>query len=141
MKNYSLLLLAVIPLLLSFSADSRRSTLSLHDMERQMISKENQIWSKHDYIKEYCSGVVKHKLQGHDFVDCLTKTHAIEYSHSDRWYYALSSSLFYSAETNKKAGIVLIVDPKSKGEYLKRVYKTIDFHKLDIDVWVVEKRN
>ena len=53
---------------------------------------------------------------------------------------AIGQSLYYSAMTGKKAGIVLIVYPRTKAHYLKRLNKAIEAHNLDIDVWTIEKR-
>jgi hypothetical protein len=57
-----------------------------------------------------------------------------------KWAESLSLSLFYSAMTGKKAGIVLIVSPRTKDRYLKRLYTTISVNKLEIEVWTILKR-
>ena len=36
-----------------------------------------------------------------------------------KWHEAIGQSLYYSAMTGKKAGIVLIVNPRTKERYLK----------------------
>jgi hypothetical protein len=50
------------------------------------------------YLNKYCKGV--------------TDTHAIEYEFSKKWHEAIGQSLGYAFETNKRAGIVLIVEKK-----------------------------
>jgi len=91
-----------------------------------------------DYVGKYCKGEIEHRLPDKTRVDCLTSTHAIEYDWGKKWAEAIGQSLFYAAMTGKKAGIVLIVNPKTKGRYLKRLYRTIAFHNLDIDVRTIE---
>lgn len=41
--------------------------------------------------------------------------------------------------TGKKAGIVLIVNPKTKDRYLKRLNKAIESHDSNIDVWTINE--
>lgn len=81
-----------------------------------------------------CKGIVEYKLQDRTRIDCLTPTHAIEYDFGKKWAEAIGQSLFYSAMTGKKAGIVLIVNDRTKERYLKRLNKTIEVKKLDIYV-------
>ena len=44
--------------------------------------------------------------------------------------------------TGKKAGIVLIVNPKTKDRYLNRLNKAISDNNLDVDVdvWTVKQK-
>jgi hypothetical protein len=65
---------------------------------------------------------------------------SIEYDWGKKWAEAIGQSLYYSAMTGKKAGIVLIVNPRTKERYLKRLNKAIESHSLNIDVWVIDER-
>ncbi len=56
-----------------------------------------------------------------------------------KWAEAIGQSLYYSAMTGKKAGIVLIVDEVKKNRYLKRVMKAINDKNLDIDIWLIRR--
>ncbi|OEE68427.1 hypothetical protein A1OO_20235 [Enterovibrio norvegicus FF-33] len=67
-------------------------------------------------------------------IDCLTANHAIEYDFGHKWAEAIGQSIYYSSQTGRKAGIVLIVDERTKHRYLKRLTAAIDAAKLDIDV-------
>jgi len=92
-----------------------------------------------DYVDLHCSGVIEHRLPDKTRIDCLTQTHAIEYDWGKKWAESLGQALYYSAMTGKKAGIVLIVNPRTKTRYLTRLNKAIEAHKLDVDVWTVEQ--
>ncbi|TMM47036.1 hypothetical protein [Colwellia ponticola] len=94
-------------------------------------------WHEADFVKAYCSGEIEHILPDRTRVDCLTDTHAIEYDWGKKWAESLGQALFYSAMTGKKAGIVLIVNPRTKERFLKRLNKAIVDNKLNVDVWTV----
>ncbi|WP_052140951.1 hypothetical protein [Pseudoalteromonas piratica] len=92
-----------------------------------------------DYVEHYCRGEIEHRLPDKTRIDCLNDTHAIEYDWGKKWHEALGQSLYYSAMTGKKAGIVLIVNPKTKERYLTRLNKAIEAHNLNVDVWTIDK--
>ena len=94
-------------------------------------------WHEADFVNAYCSGEIEHILPDRTRVDCLTDTHAIEYDWGKKWAESLGQALFYSAMTGKKAGIVLIVNPRTKERFLKRLNKAIVDNKLNVDVWTV----
>ena len=96
-------------------------------------------WKEADFVEHHCKGEIEHQLEDRTRIDCLNDTHAIEYDWGKKWHEALGQSLYYSAMTGKKAGIVLIVNPKTKVRYLTRLNKAIEAHNLDVDVWIVEK--
>lgn len=55
-------------------------------------------------------------------VDCLTKTHAIEFDFAPKWAESIGQALYYSIVTGKTPGIVLIMEnPKKDQKYLARV--------------------
>lgn len=92
-----------------------------------------------DYVNSHCTGKVEFVLPDKSRVDCLTATHAIEYDWGKKWHESLGQALFYSAMTGKKAGIVLIVEPKTKDRYLTRLSNTIKNKNLNIDIWTINK--
>lgn len=96
-------------------------------------------WREADFVDAHCQGEIEHVLADKTRVDCLTDTHAIEYDWGKKWAESLGQALFYSAMTGKKAGIVLIVNPKSKERFLKRLNKAISDNNLDVDVWTITK--
>ncbi len=91
-------------------------------------------WHEADYVNSNCQGKIEFVLPDKTRVDCLTDTQAIEYDFSHKWAEAIGQSLYYSAMTGKQAAIVLIIDPKHNGRYLKRLNKTIKDKCLHIDV-------
>ena len=74
--------------------------------------------------------------------DCLTETHAIEFDFANKWAEAIGQSLHYAAQTNKRAGIVLIMEqPERDTKYLERLRLTIGSYNLPIDVWTTTGPN
>lgn len=67
--------------------------------------------------------------------DCVTATHAIEFDFGKKVAEAIGQSLWYSIQTGKRAGIVLILKKQSDRKYLARLNKTIEHLSLPIDVW------
>jgi hypothetical protein len=97
-------------------------------------------WHEADFVNAHCAGEIEHVLSDRTRVDCLTDTHAIEYDWGKKWAESLGQALFYSAMTGKKAGIVLIVNHRTKDRYLKRLNKAISDNNLDVDVWTIIQR-
>jgi len=97
-------------------------------------------WHEADFVDAYCKGEIEYVLADKTRVDCLTATHAIEYDWGKKWAESLGQALFYSAMTGKKAGIVLIVNPRTKDRFLKRLNKAISDNNLDVDVWTITNR-
>lgn len=67
--------------------------------------------------------------------DCLTETHAIEFDFASKWAEAIGQSLYYSSQTGRRAGIVLIMESDKDERYMRRLETTIKHFKLPIDVW------
>jgi hypothetical protein len=89
------------------------------------------------YQNKYCKGVTEHVLHDRTRVDCLTDTHAIEYDFSKKWHEAIGQSLGYAFETNKRAGIVLIVEKKKDYKHWIKLNSIIKHYNLPIDTWIV----
>ena len=74
--------------------------------------------------------------------DCLTTTHAIEFDFADKWAEAIGQSLHYATQTEKKAGIVIIMEnPDRDNKLLKRLKMTIEENDLPIDYWLLIPMN
>ena len=77
--------------------------------------------------------------------DIVTATHAIELDFADKWAESIGQALYYGFQTNKRAGILLILeDPKDKRHLLK-VQSVIEHYELPIDVlplkaWEIEDK-
>ena len=70
--------------------------------------------------------------------DCLTNTHAVEVDFAKKWYEALGQSLYYSMQTGKRAGILLIIEKPADLKYWLRLNSTIKHFDLPIDTWKIE---
>jgi hypothetical protein len=67
--------------------------------------------------------------------DCITDTHVIEFDFGSKWTEAVGQSIYYSLQTEKKAGIVLILEKMKDRKYWFRMITTIDHYNLPIDTW------
>ena len=70
--------------------------------------------------------------------DCITGTHAIEFDFGKKWAESLGQALYYSLQTGKRAGIVLILEEPKDRKYFIRLNSTIQHFGLPIDAWEVE---
>ena len=94
-----------------------------------------------DYQKAWASahdGVIEVRLSDAARVDIVTDTNAIEVDYAHKWAESIGQALYYSAMTHKRAGILLIMGPRDE-VFMTRLKTAIAYHKLEIDVWVVEK--
>jgi hypothetical protein len=93
--------------------------------------------SERYYQEKHCIGITEYSLSDRTRVDCLTDTHAIEYDFSNKWHEAIGQSLGYAFETNKRAGIVLIVEEKKDYKHWIKLNSIIQHYNLPIDTWMV----
>jgi len=56
--------------------------------------------------------------------DCVTETHAIEFDFGNNWAEAIGQSGWYASRTNKKVGIVLILESVKDLKYWNRLIHT-----------------
>ena len=102
--------------------------------------------AKHRYKEEYyqkkwCEaqgGTTEYILPDRTRVDCLTKTHAVEFDFGPKAYESVGQSLWYSLNTGKKAGIVLILENPGDNRYWERLNAIVDQGMLPIDTWMME---
>lgn len=98
----------------------------------------NEAW----HVNKWCTeqnGQQEYVLPDKARVDCLTETHAIEFDWGKKWAELIGQALYYSYITNKKAGVVLIVEPGEEDRYIQRL-QTVANH-LCIDFWLMENEN
>ena len=69
--------------------------------------------------------------------DIVTEKHAIEVDFADKWGEAIGQSLNYAFQSNKRAGILLILESKEDEKHLIRVQSIIEHYKLPIDVLAI----
>ena len=70
--------------------------------------------------------------------DCLTDTHAIEFDFGKKWSEAIGQSLNYAMQTNRRAGVVMILTRPKDRQYWIRMNSIIQHFSLPIDAWAVE---
>lgn len=66
-------------------------------------------------------------------VDIVTDTFAIEVDFAEKWAESVGQSQYYARKLNKKAGILLVVNPLTDERYLKRLITTTYG---DITIWL-----
>ena len=91
------------------------------------------------YQDQWCAGrgQAEYILPDKTRCDCLTATHAIEVDFAPKWYEAVGQALYYSLQTGKKAGILLIIEKPSDRKYWIRLNAVIKHFALPIDVWSI----
>jgi hypothetical protein len=91
-----------------------------------------------EYQEEWCSknnGQVEITLPDQTRCDCITKKNAIEFDFGKKWAEAIGQSLYYSLQTGKRAGIVLILETPKDRKFWLRLNTTINQYNLPIDTW------
>jgi len=92
------------------------------------------------YQDQWCvehGGIAEWRLPDNTRCDCLTRTHAIEVDFARKFYEAIGQSLYYSLQTGRRAGIVLILERPADRKYFIRLNSVIDHFALPIDTWSV----
>lgn len=89
------------------------------------------------YQEVWCSihgGITEYENTDHTRVDCLTKTHAVEFDFANKWAESIGQALHYGLMTGKKPKVVLILDnPKTQMVYYKRVERLSKKYKFDTE--------
>jgi hypothetical protein len=94
------------------------------------------------YQEKWCAeqkGKTEVSLPDGTRCDCITAKNAIEIEYAKKWYEAIGQSLYYSLQTGKRAGVVLILETKKDYKYWIRLNTTIAHFKLPIDTWKIDK--
>lgn len=86
------------------------------------------VWCKaHNGIEEY-------ENSDKTRVDCLTKTHAVEFDFANKWAESIGQALHYSYMTGKKGKVVLILEnPNKEMCYYYRVQRLGYIHNFDVE--------
>lgn len=105
----------------------------------------SQAASKHPekyYQESWCAeqgGQAEVALSDNTRADCITSTHAIEFDFGKKWAEAIGQSLYYSFQTGKRAGVVLILENAKDRKYWIRINSVIQHFSLPIDTWAIGK--
>ena len=65
----------------------------------------------------------------------MADTQAIEIDFADKWTEAIGQSLYYAFQTNKKPGIILVMEDKKDERHLLKVRSVIMNYNLPIEVF------
>ena len=94
------------------------------------------IFKESDYQKAWCkanNGIVEYINSDKTRVDCLTKTHAVEFDFAKKWAEGIGQAEYYSFLTGKKGKVILIIEQPNDFKYLKRVQSLAKIHDFDVD--------
>ncbi len=105
------------------------------------------VFAKHLYPEKYyqdiwCKeqkGQTEVKLIDDTRIDCLTKTHAIEFDFASKWAEAIGQSLHYSNMTKRNAGIVLIIEKSDDYKYFNKIKPLCEKHQITL--WEMKPPN
>ncbi len=89
------------------------------------MASKTHLHPEKDYQKIWCEkncGKTEVVLPDKTRVDCVTKTHAIEFDFAPKWAESIGQALYYGKILKKTAGIVLIVENENRDKkYIKRL--------------------
>ena len=97
--------------------------------------------TERDYQEKWCDengGQVEVTMPDKTRCDCLTGEYAVEFDFGEKWAEAIGQSLYYALQTNKKAGIGLIIEQSKDYKYWLRLNSTIMHHNLPIRTWIIK---
>lgn len=98
---------------------------------------EASLHPEREYQDAWCAlagGTREFVLPDRARVDCLTRTHAVEVDFARKWAEAIGQALYYSIETGKSPGILLIMEEEGDERFLKRLMAVTG--NAGITVWV-----
>ncbi|MFQ5466158.1 MAG: hypothetical protein ACE5EI_09545 [Thermodesulfobacteriota bacterium] len=90
------------------------------------------------YQNHWCaraSGVTEFTLPDRTRVDCLTREFAVEVDFAHKWAEAVGQALYYSIRTEKRPGIVLIMEGDRDERFLERLRAVTSAS--DITLWTI----
>ncbi|MBI5026613.1 MAG: hypothetical protein HZC12_07820 [Nitrospirae bacterium] len=103
------------------------------------IASAGHLYKEKDYQKAWCEkqgGILEYVLDDGTRVDCLLPEVAVEFDFGNKWAESIGQALYYGIKTNRKAGVVLIMENPDKDQrYLKRL-KTVADH-YNIMIWTM----
>lgn len=105
-----------------------------------VLSAQATIHPEKYYQDKWCAannGQAEVMLPDKTRADCITDTNVIEFDFASKFYEAIGQSLYYSIQTGRRAGIVLIVEKPADQKFWLKLNSTIIYFKLPIDTWQV----
>jgi hypothetical protein len=91
----------------------------------------------HEIAAKALEGEMEITMPDRAICDIVTEEYAIEVKKHPDWKDAIGQSLNYAIQSNKKAGILLILEKESDESHLIRVNSIVGHYKLPIDVLAI----
>ena len=92
------------------------------------------------YQTVFCNkmnGIKEYVLKDRTRIDCLTSTYAIEVDFASKWGESIGQSLYYSIQTKRRPGILLIIEQSKDRKNLNRLLKVSK--RYQIQLWTIDK--
>jgi hypothetical protein len=105
------------------------------------LAVENEDYYNRLFCKEM-GGQAEYVLPDRSRVDCLTGTHAFEadWAQGLKVYESIGQALYYSAETGKQPGILLLIKKNNSEKYIRKVRRVIETFNLPIKLVIRDVR-
>ena len=109
-----------------------------------ILTSPSQALEKEKYYSDkFCeeiSGQADYTLQDKSRVDCLTDTHAFEVDWADgmKVYEAIGQSLYYSSQTGKLPGILLLIRKDNSEKHIRKIKEVISAFNLPIELVIID---
>ena len=109
-----------------------------------ILTSSSQALEKEKYYSDkFCeemSGQADYTLQDKSRVDCLTETHAFEVDWADgmKVYEAIGQSLYYSSQTGKLPGILLLIRKDNSEKHIRKIKEVISAFNLPIELVIID---
>jgi len=104
-------------------------------MSQTQTTRQKEVYYQ-DKFAEIIKGSTSVTLWDKTEVDILTDTFAIEVDFSEKWAESIGQSLYYAEMTNRKAGVLLVVNSNLDERFIRRLM-TVAMRK-DITVWLMD---
>lgn len=87
-------------------------------------------------INENLCGILEYVTSDGCRIDLLTSTHAYEIDYASKWKESIGQAMWYAIQSNKKAGIILLLETDKDFLYAQKLISTISHSNLSnvIDV-------
>lgn len=135
MKKFVVILSIVILCLNSVQAFDYGYTKSGY---KYVKHQHNESSYQHAWCEKHC-GIEEYQNADFTRVDCLTKTHAVEFDFANKWAESIGQAEHYALQTGKKGKVVLILEnPQKEIIYYKRVKELGEIHNFDVEYVTTE---
>ena len=96
--------------------------------------------SEANFVAVFClarDGEIEKTLPNGMRADCVTEEHAIEGDFAHKWEEAYNQARHYAIETDKKAGVLLILKNENDKVFIKKLCDRIAEKNVSIDVFAI----